>query len=432
MLSRYKRAGQAALRLMVEPLGHGHRRNRVQGIVRVVLVLLLLLSGTLHAAPSTPVELADSQRRQLEALGYLQGYAEVPERTGVTKHIVGSSYHGLNLYVAGHSAEARLIDMEGTVRHTWSLPYATACPAQYDQQNWHQRFWRRARVLPNGDLLAIFENQGLVRLDADSHLLWARCDSYHHDLTVDEKGRIWVLRSDRRFHAALNGEHPILDDAVEVLREDGSPIDRISILDALENSSYAPYLHRIDQRRLKKTGDVFHTNSVKVLEDPEALEHPAFRAGNLLISIRELDAVAVLDPRSKTVVWSLSGMWVRQHEALLLRGGTILLFDNLGRRGRSRALEFNPLTQQVLWSFPRDGQIDLYSDCCGSVQRLPNGNTLITETSRGRALEVTREGTVVWEFVNPHRVDAWGEIRIASLWDLVRLDETYFDRLGGR
>jgi hypothetical protein len=389
MLSRYKRAGQAALRLMVEPLGHGHRRNRVQGIVRVVLVLLLLLSGTLHAAPSTPVELADSQRRQLEALGYLQGYAEVPERTGVTKHIVGSSYHGLNLYVAGHSAEARLIDMEGTVRHTWSLPYATACPAQYDQQNWHQRFWRRARVLPNGDLLAIFENQGLVRLDADSHLLWARCDSYHHDLTVDEKGRIWVLRSDRRFHAALNGEHPILDDAVEVLRED-------------------------------------------VLEDPEALEHPAFRAGNLLISIRELDAVAVLDPRSKTVVWSLSGMWVRQHEALLLRGGTILLFDNLGRRGRSRALEFNPLTQQVLWSFPRDGQIDLYSDCCGSVQRLPNGNTLITETSRGRALEVTREGTVVWEFVNPHRVDAWGEIRIASLWDLVRLDETYFDRLGGR
>ena len=37
----------------------------------------------------------------------------------------------------------------------------------------------------------------------------------------------------------------------------------------------------------------------------------------------------------------------------------------------------------------------------GSAQRLPNGNTLIAESSFGRFFEVTTEGEIVWEYVNP-------------------------------
>jgi hypothetical protein len=37
----------------------------------------------------------------------------------------------------------------------------------------------------------------------------------------------------------------------------------------------------------------------------------------------------------------------------------------------------------------------------GYAQRLPNGNTLITESSFGRFFEVTKEGEIVWEYVNP-------------------------------
>jgi hypothetical protein len=33
---------------------------------------------------------------------------------------------------------------------------------------------------------------------------------------------------------------------------------------------------------------------------------------------------------------------------------------------------------------------------------LPNGNTFINEGWFGRFFEVTREGSVVWEYVNPH------------------------------
>jgi hypothetical protein len=38
----------------------------------------------------------------------------------------------------------------------------------------------------------------------------------------------------------------------------------------------------------------------------------------------------------------------------------------------------------------------------GSVQRLSNGNPLITESAFGRIFEVTRSGQVCWEYVVPY------------------------------
>ena len=49
------------------------------------------------------------------------------------------------------------------------------------------------------------------------------------------------------------------------------------------------------------------------------------------------------------------------------------------------------------------------SDVRASQQRLPNGNTLITEETGGRILEVTRDHEIVWEFVNPVRAEGRGE-----------------------
>jgi len=50
-----------------------------------------------------------------------------------------------------------------------------------------------------------------------------------------------------------------------------------------------------------------------------------------------------------------------------------------------------------------------YSPFISSAQRLPNGNTLITEGSDGRIFEVTREHETVWEYISPY----WGTGRHA-------------------
>lgn len=46
-----------------------------------------------------------------------------------------------------------------------------------------------------------------------------------------------------------------------------------------------------------------------------------------------------------------------------------------------------------------------YSPFISSVQRLANGNTLITEGSGGRIFEVTADHQLVWEYISPY----WGQ-----------------------
>ena len=83
-------------------------------------------------------------------------------------------------------------------------------------------------------------------------------------------------------------------------------------------------------------------------------------------------------------------------------------------------LEIDPQTRETLWEFPREAQERIYSQQAGSCQRLINGNTLVTESENGRALEVSPEGQVVWEFVSPHRAGERLEL-VATLFEVVRL-----------
>jgi hypothetical protein len=133
---------------------------------------------------------------------------------------------------------------------------------------------------------------------------------------------------------------------------------------------------------------------------------PLSRAGQLLVSLRDVSTVALVDMDGARVVRALSGPWVRQHDAEFLPDGTLLVFDNEGDpdggRG-SRVLEVDPVTSKVKWSYGgREGQ-PLDSEARGSQSRLANGNTLIVESWGGRLAEVTRAGDVVWEFINPVR-----------------------------
>jgi hypothetical protein len=100
----------------------------------------------------------------------------------------------------------------------------------------------------------------------------------------------------------------------------------------------------------------------------------------------------------------------------------LLVFDNGGFGGYgdtklrtySRVLEFNPVTMEVVWEYkdriglyplPLSGENHrFFSFFINSAQRLPNGNTLITEGATGRIIEVTKDKEIVWEYISPYIV----------------------------
>jgi hypothetical protein len=126
------------------------------------------------------------------------------------------------------------------------------------------------------------------------------------------------------------------------------------------------------------------------------------------------------------MTWSMAGMSKFQHDPTFLEDGNLLFFDNLGSNGFSRVLEVDPLSKSVKWGYYGNENNGFVTKCCGTNQRLPNGNTLITETEAGRAFEVTKDGKIVWDFFNPHRAGKNDNL-IASLFELERINRSYVD-----
>ena len=157
-----------------------------------------------------------------------------------------------------------------------------------------------------------------------------------------------------------------------------------------------------------------------------------FAPNNVMISSRQASLVAIVD-RVGSVVWQLGPDFsktpeqrrirqiIGQHHAHIIPpglpgAGNVLIFDNGGSSGygspspiaangvgiyaraTSRIVEIDPVTLELVWSY---ANANFFSTNISSAQRLPNGNTLITEGAPGRLFEVTTEGDIVWEYMHP-------------------------------
>jgi len=60
-----------------------------------------------------------------------------------------------------------------------------------------------------------------------------------------------------------------------------------------------------------------------------------------------------------------------------------------------------PAEAEVVWSFSGSEDERFYSSHISGAERLPNGNTLVCDGKKGRVFEVTRQGKIVWDYLNP-------------------------------
>ena len=193
-------------------------------------------------------------------------------------------------------------------------------------------------------------------------------------------------------------------------------------------------------------GDWMHINSMSTLgpnkwyDDGDERFHP----DNIIWDGRQTNIIAIISKETGKIVWKLGpdytpgkakeiGQIIGQHHAHMIPqglpgAGNILLFDNGGwagygapnpvsltgvnnaHRDYSRVLEIDPVAMEIVWQcrpmdlgYPQPFVADHFYSCyISSAQRLPNGNTLITEGSDGRLLEVTPEHEIVWEYISPY------------------------------
>jgi hypothetical protein len=305
--------------------------------------------------------------------------------------------------------QAFLFDMSGTEVHKWSTPFSEVWPDPVHLSGpVMEACFFASHLYGNGDLLVVFHGMsentiglGMAKLDKHSKVTWRYGAAMHHDVDVAADGTIFGIKQEKREKPPKGLEFlasPCLVDSLVILTPEGKELKKpIPILEAIRDSPYAPLLSpkRVRGRSFHK-GDVLHTNSVKVLSRELAGKFPMFKAGQVLLSLRELDAIAVLDPETAKVVWAATGPWCAQHDCQFLDSGHLLLFDNLGSNQGSRILEYDLKTQAFPWSYAGENQAPFFTRERGMSQRLANGNTLIVNSEGGQLLEVTRDKELVW------------------------------------
>jgi hypothetical protein len=164
---------------------------------------------------------------------------------------------------------------------------------------------------------------------------------------------------------------------------------------------------------------VFGAARIERLDGSNAEVDPAFAEGNLAIPFQGLGTIAVLDPTQKKIVWSAIGPWQVMLDARVLPDGKLLVLEFRPEEDRGRVIELDLRSGEITWSWD-GGDAPFRGADGGWVARLPNGDTLITLAGDGRAVEVTRDGAVVWEMYNPARSDDRPEL-VAALCEVQRL-----------
>lgn len=342
----------------------------------------------------------------LRALGYVEVGSPLDPQvvTGVQVYDPKLAAHGLNLFTNSRPCSTQLIDMDGSVLHSWSYE---PC-----------RNWANAILLPNGDLVVAGRvpnrlNKGmrddsrfLLRLAWDGSVRWKRSIAAHHDLDRNPSGQLHTLTyapSMRRPEIA--GDAPAWNDSMTLLADDGTKIEEATIWEFYESS---PEVVTLEPVRSKRTSDgeevdLFHLNSIEWMRYPELAEaNEIYSLENILVCLRNQDAVAILDWPARKIVWAWGrGQLSGPHDATLLPSGNILIFDNGLGRNWSRVVEVDPRRDRIVWEYRAAHPEDFYTPTRGASQRLSNGNTLITESDDGVAFEVTASGETVWRFQNP-------------------------------
>jgi hypothetical protein len=366
--------------------------------------------------------------------------------TGTTIYYPEKCYNSYILY-DGRDGRSFLIDMNGSIINTW--PY-TGFPCEMIDPRMNNEIQGHVICQKEPE---IYSCETLLVVDWDSNIVWQWGEKapggkarQNHDLAPLPNGNILMvvfLESDLPELAAIPVDS---DQAIYEVNRDGEIVWKWISSEHIEELGFSG-----DKRDLLFSKKSRPRSSIFVINDMQPLGpnkwydqgDERFHPDNIMIDSREGSFIAIIEKQSGKIVWrmgpeyaasydyskaSFTGKFPRpvdsicgQHDAHMIPQGlpgegNIMVFDNQGAAGfppiylnmfpGSRVLEIDPTTEEIVWQYDasRTGRPfwTFFSSFISSARRLPNGNTLIDEGMHGRFFQVTPDGEIVWEYVNPY------------------------------
>ena len=300
------------------------------------------LSQAVQAAPATVIT-TGSQKRETADPDFTVDIA-VPEKI----------FPGTTVLPDNHNAaRPRIIEVNQYGEILWEYPLPDDLKS-YTNPGWD------VEMLENGNILTVLPRNGVYEINRDKQVVWKYLDSkVSHDADRLKNGNTLV---------AFGAGDTVGDARVKEIDPSGNLVWSWYAKDVFSGPEYAG---------ISNEGWT-HTNAVSRLEN-----------GNTLVSMRNFNLIAEVDHEGNLIRIIGKGLLIEQHDPLVLLNGNILLANHGEPQG---VIELNP-SENVVWQF----MIPLRKSWpVRDANRLPNGNTLITESDR--IVEVTNDRQVVWQF----------------------------------
>lgn len=277
---------------------------------------------------------------------------------------------------------ALLLDTNGDVRRCWVFPFVDT-----------ERTPRRLQISDNGILVS----SSIDKLRAQSwcgQSLWdLGTQVFHHEIDYGNgKFTVWMRDKIVEIDEKTGSLQEIIDTKKIVL---ANP-EIASLRSTLRNFSYLRSNNNMlfDNKQLGKTGgkyksifigDNFHQNKVAV-NNGVSDKYPD---DSLLISFRQIDLVAIIDPETGKVLWHK--YFDRQHDPDWLENG-ILVYNNRAHFDYS-TIELVPFAgeRQVLVG---PSKYRWYRHATGNSQLYTDGSILF-QGKENEALHIDKEGGIL-------------------------------------
>lgn len=338
----------------------------------------------------------------------------------VSRYDPARAYNGLTYFQDVFTGALLGVDMDGEVlwEHTEPSDYTDGDNLGF-------------RVLDNGNILYTGDSRRKILDPWENEVLWEdEQRGGHHDLRMTPQGTILFLTNEW-FYVDYDPWKPnnrLLGDVVQELDPQTGEI--------LWEWHLRDHVDPVEHNEREAWGfwefDWSHCNTVAYYPG-YTFDGQTYDA--VLLNSRHLDTFWMIDRATDQIIWSCGqhGTFGRReppepplfdsaHAPEMFERHRFVLFDNGNLRDPpvSRALEIvvDPLagTAEEVWAWT-DPEIQMFDPWCGDANRLPNGNTLFTNVTRGRLIEVTPSGEIVWEMTMKYP----GEGLVHSLYKCERI-----------
>lgn len=302
-------------------------------------------------------------------------------------------------------------------------------------------------VMSNGDLIISkawwFDNSGLLRVNKNFEKIWELDKEVHHYASVSKKNLFvpsfsnlrWIdfkssdlyqqfkdyncnPEAKKFYNSSLyewlktgptgvpknyKSNEPIrIDEILKIDLDSGKVIKKINLLEILTKDKH--FLNIIRSSKNARCSDLLHLNDIVKIKDKQIeklIDNKVLNSNKIfknlfLISLRDINTLAILDFEESKILWSISGLTNSQHSPRLTGNGNLIVFDNLDHEfqgsnfGFSSIKEINLENNKIVSTYKGDLDNNFNSKRRGRIQ-LINDHLYVLASDQEKFYKVSCE-----------------------------------------